>query len=654
MANASPVVKHHFWILAGATPLFVGLAFLLMLILVGGSLADASKQFEDTKKGLGANPQTNGEMKAMSDKVGTLEENRKKLWNRSYEEQKEAKVFDWPRSQRAEFNELAKQNMKFGEKFILAGRVTDPPVLREAFEKGYSRTAESIAPTRFASGSYLTALRTVTDWGTKQVEPEPFWLALEDFWVQRGLLEPIARLNAEAATFEDVTPKDAKDADLKRNFRTRTWELDLEVAQKGNKQVLQGQLRNRTPRLQALGVNKSMKVKVWLSDRRGSDESPDVLFEIRGESVPGKGLITCTPQEINTVSVTKITRVVQVFDEATVPVRLVNTVELNMLDHRNKSTTLELPKHLEADEAAAAETQTTPGPGGEGGLPGATPGMGGRPGMTGISGPPGLEGEGGGRGGMYGGATTRGKGGSIQTALLSNKKRYVKRTDDVRRMPVAVSVVIDNDYVNDLMVAYTNSTLHFQITQTQWARFKSTLPPIHGTTSGGAGSGPPTTPGAPGGGDDLPSAGATPGVGGGRPGVPGFPGMGGPGLPGLSGGFGSMLSTSSGILPGEANTNLCEFVLFGIVSLYEKVPPAEKKADEDKQDDPMGKPDPAKPDAEKKELENKVPDAKEPEKKEPEKKGTDTKEPEKKQPEKKDPPPADDGKKDQAPTPPNK
>lgn len=641
MANASPAVKHHFWILAGATPLFIGLAFLLMLILVGGALADANKQFNEAKSGLSANPASEGDLKVMSEKVAQLEDNRKVLGSKNYDEQRDAKVFAWPESRKAEFNQLAKQDMKFGEKFVLANRVTDPPVLRDAFEKGYTRAAEAIAPTRFAGGSYLSALRTVTNWGTKQVDPEPFWLALEDFWVQRGLLDPIAKVNADAATFADVTPKDAKEADLKRNFRTRMWELDLEVAQKGNKQVLQGQLRNRTARLQPLGVNKAMRVKVWLSDRRGADEAPDVLFEIRGESVPGKGFINCTPQEINTVTVTKITRVVQVFDEATVPVRLVNSVELNMLDHRNKATALELPKHIEADEAANPEAPPAGGEGGFGGPPGGLPGgpMG-RPGASvgaGMGAPGGDGGEGDGRN-MYGGASGRSaKGGTIQTALLANKKRYVKRTDDVRRMPVAVSVVIDNDYINDLMVAYTNSPLHFQITQTQWARFKSTLPPISGATSSGSGGTAPT--GSSSGEDGPGPGGGRPGPGFGIPGIPG--GIGGPG------GTGTMTNTSSGILPGEASANLCEFVLFGIVSLYEKVAPPEKKAEDT---------DPTKGETEKKEPENKQPEKKEPDAKEPEKKDADKKEPEKKEPEKKDAAPADDGKKDKeaAPTTPNK
>lgn len=622
MAKQSPAVKHHFWILFAAAPLFIGLAFLIMLLMVGGAIKAANDEFESASKAVKAPAKPKTELTVLDRKVGLLEENRKELWGRSYEEQRKAGVFAWPESRRASFNALAKRDatdpkLKFGDAFLLVDQVTAPPVLKETFEKGYTKLGESIAPTRFATGNYLTTLRTVTDWGGKPVEPAPFWLALEDYWVQRGLLQPITRLNATAALFTNVTPKDAKDADLKRTFRTRTWELELEVATKGNKQVLQGQLRNLTTRLQPLGVNKAMKVNVWLRDLPPEIEtdplpadlpSPDMVFEIRGESVPGKGSIACTPQDITTNRITRLSRVVQVFDEATVPVRLVNTVELGMLDHRNKTTELTMPKHIEADEAA--NPPETAAPMGEGG----SPGPGGPPGGmlgAGIGG-----GDGGGPGGPPGGppgfgggasAQTGRKTGTIRAVLTGNKKRYVKRTDDVRRMPVGLSVVIDNDYINDLMVEYTNSPLHFQITQTQWARYKGTLPAV----GGAGGSLPPTGPvfgegqgeggGRPGG---IPGPGG-PGPGGppappsppGPGGGPGYPGPGGPGTPGGPGYPGGTMTGSSGMLPGEASANLCEFALFGIVSLYEKVPPAEPKAADGTQPDPMnmGTPDPMKP-----------------------------------------------------------
>jgi hypothetical protein len=661
MANQSPAVKHHFWILFALAPLFVGLAFLLMLVMVSGDIAAKQKEFKDVKDALGtANPKTNGDLKAISNELGVQEKNRTILWGQSYQEQLDAGVFAWPESRHQPFNALAKRGMKFGDNFYTQERVTDPEVLKPTFASAYKKVGESIAPTRFAGGSYLTALRSVseTGWGTKPVDPAPFWLALEDYWVQRGLLDPIVKLNAAAALFEDVTPKGAKAGEGKQTFRTRTWELDLEVAQEKNKLLLKGQLRNRTTRLQALGVNKAMKVNVWFrevpADTKPADlPPPDVVFEIRGESVPGKGSLTCTPQEIGVNSPTRITRASQVFDEATVPVRLVNTLELNMLDHRNKATALELPKHIEADEAANPQPEA-PADGGRPGIPGGVPGgnpLGSASGSAG--GGMGEGGEGGAMGGYDLSSVSGNKHGTYQAVLLGNKKRYVKRTDDVRRMPVGVAVVMDLDYTNDLMVAYTNSPLHFQITQTQWARYKGTLPGVRGagstgTTGGGIGGlpGGAAPGGSPDGGEGT---GLGPGSGypGGQPQLPGGGVTGGAGAgPGLAGG-GSLTNTSTaGALPGEANANLCEFVLFGIVSLYEQVPADTKKKDENadpmtdpttdpKQPDPMGekvKPDPTtKPDPMK---------PQDPEKKEPAPAPAPT--------------PADDKKKDEAPSQPNK
>ncbi len=651
MASQSPAVKYHFWILFIATPVFIVLAFVLMWAMVGGALAKAKEDFNSAKSGLGGPVKSAGDLKAVGDKVGALEEDRKTLWQQSYEEQKAAGVFRWPVSSAnlAFNNELpfvpvedgkpanpnGPEEKKFGDKFTLQKRVTEPPVLKDAFDKAYAELekgnektgAVGIAPTRYAGGAYWSVLRSVTDWGTIAAEPEPFWLALEDYWVQRGLLAPIAKVNAAAAEFADVTPKDAAGAELKRNLRTRTWDLDLEVETKGPKQFLKGELRNRTARLQPLGVNKAMKVKVWFKVPQGLAElkkelankswlmepdqksqearkvqiergvaqfkwpAPDVLFEIRGESVQGKAALACSPQEINVNTVAEIARVVQVFDEATVPVRLVNTIELNTLDHRNRAATLELPKHIEADEASNPTTPTDPA--GSPGAPGMPPGLAGGGGPRG-GGPDGEEGP---RGpGATGGAGVAGrKTGNAAAVLLANKMRYLKRTDDVRRMPVGVAVVIDNDYTNDLMVAYTNSPLRFQITQTQWARYKGTLPGV-----GGAALPPSTGPGVPG----VP--GVPLGGRGGRDGddegsVPGMPPGVGPGFPG---GPGGTVTGTSGALPGEANSNLCEFALFGIVSLYEKVPAKtddEKKKDEEgkdgekkdekKQPDPMNKPD---------------------------------------------------------------
>jgi type IV secretory pathway VirB10-like protein len=76
-----------------------------------------------------------------------------------------------------------------------------------------------------------------------------------------------------------------------------------------------------------------------------------------------------------------------------------------------------------------------------------------------------------------------------------------------------------------------------------------------------------------------------------------------------------MTNTGSGYaLPGEANANLCEFAVFGIVSLYEQVPADAKTKDET---DPMGG-DPKQPDpAGEQKQPDPMPKPQDPEKKEP-------------------------------------
>jgi hypothetical protein len=277
----------------------------------------------------------------------------------------------------------------------------------------------------------------------------------------------------------------------------------------------------------------------------------------------------------------------------------VNTIELGMLDHRNKAATLEPPTHLEGYE------YPLDGLAAPGGSPGGMP-LGSAPGGPPRGGP--GEGEGEGEGGPGAGAAVSlgRKTGDPKSVLFDNRVRYVKRTADVRRMPAAVSVVIDNDYTNDLMVAYTNSPLHFQITQTQWARYKATLPGVGGTGTGGFNPGG----GIPGGfdprGEEMGEPGGPPGVGG--PGAFG-PGVGGPGAFGPGVGGPGTTTGGSGALPGEANANLCEFALFGVVSLYEQVPPEEKKKPDENADPNNKEPvtDPMKPVDDKKPMDDKKP-----------------------------------------------
>jgi hypothetical protein len=571
--------------------LFIFLAWLLMSINASSAIGALDKSISDRQSELAKPVKTKGEVSAMEAQKTKVDNQRARLWYDNYARQEEANLFAWPVSKNVGLNRLSDLKMKFGSGFITNNTELQPEVILNTFTDGYTNIAEQMAPTRFPNNNWRSVLRHVSDWGTKTTVEVPWlWLALEDFWIQRAVLMPIKEFNTQAATFVDVTPaEEAAKNPLKRVFRNRIWELELEVTETAGKRAIRGKIRNLTSRLQVLGMNKSMLVHIWFNEV--NSDLRDYELTVRGDSVIGSGELDIPSVPLNlTMDVTKFAKVMQVFDESTVPVKLVTAFEIGKVDHKNRSAKLMQPAHieklLEAESAAAAESGATTGSGmGDGfGSSGGMPGMMG-PGSPMAGGP---DGEGGmmGPGGPFGarGAATGAKSGLWTAVLKPSKDRYIKRTEDVRRIPVALAVVVNNSCVSDVMVAFANSPIRFQITQVQWQRYRTPLPPVVDDDgpgsfipSGGPGGVPPGMPGMPG------------SPGGMRPGMPGVPGgtgggfppgrdgdeeegMGGSGSPGgvFPGGGNLLQQTGGKKLPDEANAGLCELGIFGILSFYEK------------------------------------------------------------------------------------
>ena len=145
--------------------------------------------------------------------------------------------------------------------------------------------------------------------------------------------------------------------------------------------------------------------------------------------------------------------------------------------------------------------------------------------------------------------------------LDANRLRYIDVTDQVRRMPVALVLVVDQMFVQDVLACYANSPLRFQVTQYHWKRFRGTLDSPGGATLTGGGS--PFGPGGP------PGAGGSPF--GGSPGGPSEGGAegGSPGPGGMPGGFGSG-SSAPAVAEEQVTSGLVELSLYGIVTLYER------------------------------------------------------------------------------------
>jgi hypothetical protein len=481
---------------------------------------------------------------------------------------------------------------------------------------------DRVAPTQFRGG-WQRVLRHVDNFGEVQLTKDQVWLLMEDIWIQRSLLDGVRSINTDLATFRRArevkgeividdtfddqgnkweggkkveTPEAEK---RKALFRSRTWAVELELVKDGGSQRLTGALMNLTDRLQLMGVGNEMVLHVWFSK---APSAQPMVFKIGGEFLPGKGAMKRdamgrdVPANVQAIlpkddhllppgmTADEIVRVEQVFDIRTVPVKRIDALALGFLDARNAGKPLLPPNPPFAQEAAA------PAPGGPGGPTGVPPGGSG----SSASGPPGGMGDfpgGPGPMGLPGGGNTGSRlmgGGPLAAITNGNKKRYLEITSQVRRMPVGIVIVLDQAYMQDMLLAFANSPLRFQITQVAWTRFRGTLAGIG--PGGGSGPGGDIDYGSYGqgqinfGGSGDPDSGRPTGP----PGRPRPPVVGPGGIPmpvgppmgpvgpvpvgpgGMGPNYPGSSPTASTVSESQITSSLVELSVYGIVSLYEK------------------------------------------------------------------------------------
>jgi hypothetical protein len=488
--------------------------------------------------------------------------------------------------------------LKFGDRFPNDEDQYEKFKEDELYKARYERMARKVAPTVFP-GTWEKILR-FANFSNVKLTSDQIWLLTEDIWVQDSLLDAVSALNAQMAEFTRVKferdgrvidnpdAPEAQQNKLRRKFKSRTWEIELEVAKvaaEGGtvRQELRGRLINTTDKLQLLGNRNTMVLKVWL---QAGDRKTIQPFEYRigSEFVPGGGdgatrtlkdakggelVVPNNALEILPVAehvipqgtvVEEIAGVEQVFDTRTVPVRAIEAMALNVSDSRNAEVPLKPPAFIKEDPVAAADASK----GGKSGPGAPTPGPGPGPGLPG-----------GGPGGQSATRTIVGTG-PVAAVADGNKKRYVQITEQVRRMPVAVVVVVDQAFMQDVLLAFANSPLRFQITQVTWNRYRGTL----GSVDTGS-------PGGPGGDDNVVVSGGVgsissefgnqggvkPSPGGRGPGPgpgprPPGPTMGHTGPGGGSFGFGQNSAGSSSVSESQLTSGLIELSVYGIVSLY--------------------------------------------------------------------------------------
>ena len=565
--------KNIFWILSGLGVFLTLVTGILTLVLVGGAVAEKAtandKELSDIKA---VQPKGTLAIKEMGEQDGVIAQAKQRLWEKNW--LKQQSLFSWPHDRDGRLAKFEQKYQKFGEPMTEENAEFTMFKRPDVYEASYVTLAESVKPTQYL-GSWRSVLRYVSEWGDRRPSAAQIWLALEDLWVQTAALKPVQAVNAAGTTFTPVGPANEP---FKRAFQSRLWKVDLEVPTTGpeaNKNF-KVSLTNRTDRLQAFGEQSTLTLKVYLSDK--ANTAPVIVRLKRSYMKAGETFAfpsATTPIPPGTL-VEKLAKVELLPDTKNVPVRRIDVVSLGKLDARHSSMALKPPPGgVFTELAAQAAALATPAAGGLGGV-GEPMGSGSSSGGVGGRSVPGGPGG-------FGGATA---GGTPESILNANLARYVEATEQVRRRPVAVVLVLDQIYLQDALAAYANSDLRFQVTQFHWERFRDPAETL----------GAPTNPNDPSGG--LPG-GYSGGYSGGYPGGSGGfqPGegseAGGPGgfgsgsssggrVPGfgggmLSGGFGpgsgsdpGYGSAANAISDAQATSGLVKLSVYGIVTLYEK------------------------------------------------------------------------------------
>jgi len=372
-------------------------------------------------------------------------------------------------------------------------------------------------------------------------------------------------LPLEVTLVSDKSDPPLPELTVRKRFRNPNWELDLLLVSDGKGQV---QISDKSTITNINSTQRTLSLSTAQFDVRRQGERDPVARII----IPAEWLAWKETTELKDIKKSQGTfgfertrpieiEVDEVFTWATSPIKRIDAIELYYNSHRTANLAL---KPAAQFPVAEAPKETTAG-----GLSG---GMGAIP-------PPG--------GGLSGGAP----GGGSDSSKTPNglvRNRYISVTEQVRHMPVALALVVDQAHMQDVLTAVINSRLRIQITQVQWKRIRGVKAML--ASNGPGGSEPPGVPGGgtsgpgrfSGSGPRSPGGGGPGGVSGGGPGgVSGGPmsppGGGGSGTkPPTIPGRGASGGGSTTTVPGsgdDSDPNLVEMAVYGIAALYERYPP---------------------------------------------------------------------------------
>lgn len=534
--NKAFLIKNHFWILLGIYTPLVLVALAMLWTSVADAIEEKRNKIKKTKTDIEAivrdtNIRNQLWLEGGNQKEKDLAAQKEKVWEQVWKGQ--ASMVVWPKFLIEKFPEL--KNKDFGEP------ITDFPVrdnfINEPNEQGYQQMladmilsvqpilsnddvkdlralkqekAKTEARTegktegviQFKDG-WAKVIRHVTKWvdpGLARSAPtsEEVWLALEDLWVQRELLQAIRDANDFVAIFKktgDSPRPDVTKGEVDRQtFVTPRWKLELIMT----RDKLLWQITNIGVRQQTLGH--TFRIKLLPEGSKPLDLFVDGEPLMPYQSTPWATARVDNPsgppKDFNPLGFKGIGGVEQVINWQTAPVKRIDKIALAYRSHRTTPFELKPPPAM-VEEVKKEERK---------------------------------EGIGGGS------ADARFAGGAKQAEKDStfDKNRYIDVTQQVRRMPLGVVVIVDQAHVQDVLTAIANSRLRVQITQTQMQRYRGSIKPV--------------------------AEGSKP-AGGKKPGIAGP----------------ATATTPQSDTPEDEAANLVELAVYGTASLYQKCP--EKQAE---------------------------------------------------------------------------
>ena len=465
------LLKQHFWLLLILVVVLPLVCLLILWTSASAKVEDAEKTVKGVEQKLTniTAPKNQKFEDVLKEKDQKVDAQKTKIWEAAWKDQ--ADMFTWPES--LEGADKLKQ-MYFGDPMIVDWRMDY--YKKNPYQAQYDSNIEIVLPVKdpttgqvqFQGGpEAVVPVSLKGEFGQRPPDADELWFLQEDLAIQRELLRIIKDTNDMIATFRKVpgavkTDKSKGEIDH-QVFTNSEFKLDLALAEEKGTKVFRCVLTNISNRRQALSNIPFIVYVKGLQDFQ--------IFNADGEPLAPNASVAVKHKEKDTekdwVLQTQsgnlqgevLQGVMQVYDWRTAPIKRIDKVAMGISSSRTAGPLLPPLFEKAAEPAPVLGGDMGGGPGGA---------QGNQPGMERMGRMAGEMARGG-----FGG----GGGSADKTKNGLEKKRYLSVSKQVRRMPVALAIVMDQAHIQDFLTVAANSKLRIQTTQVYWQRFHDDIKP---------------------------------------------------------------------------------------------------------------------------------------------------------------------------------